>query len=320
MQAWAPWDGYGWLLDALEDRDGATALSYARRAYTLSPFDMYVVRTLADKLLARGDREEVRNIALSLASGAYPVLQLASELLLVRVEASEASFGAALGRARRAMRIDGSDSGWTRVQRLDIAWQALEITEILGRRATATIADEIFTQFLMPEPPPLDGAHLDVPLRIPAICARATGAVAVRCFARFRSLRDRLSGGILPETDGFTKGAEHYARGELHLAARAWSPLLKEPAVFAPLMFEPMATTFERVGQSDQVERLSAAAPDRSVEFHGASLGVVRAARSAARHGERDKARTLARLDAWSVADVPVPAVQEMRRLVASYR
>jgi hypothetical protein len=320
MQAWAPWDSYSWMLDAIGQRDGAAALAYARRAYTLSPLDMDVARTLADKLLARGAREEVRGIALSLASGGYPVHRVAGDLLLIRVDASEARFRAALGRARAAMQLTPQDSGWVPVQRLDIAWRALEIAEILGGAATAELADLIVERFLDPEPPPLDFAHFDVPLRIPAICARASAKVAGRCFARFRALRGRISGGILPETDAFADGAERYARGDFHGAARAWRPLLKAPAVFAAVMSEAMATTFERTGEVNLVERLLAAVPDTSAELNGASLTLVRAARWAARRGERDQARALAQqvIEAWSVADEPVPAVEEMRRLLAS--
>ena len=219
------------------------------------------------------------------------------------------------------MRIRPEDTGWVRVQRLDIAWHALEISEILGRPAAAKMAGEIFEQFLRPDPPPLDGAHLNVPLRLPAICARASASVASRCFDRFRALRDSLSGGILPETDAFTEGAERYVKGDLDGAARVWSPLLKDPAVFAQVMFEPMATAFDHARQPDQVERLTAAVSERSAEFHGATLAVVRAAREAARRDDQ-QARVLAgRIrEAWSVADVPVPAVEEMRRLEASLR
>ena len=320
MQAWEPWEGYGWLLDTLGRSDGATALAYVRRAYTLSPLDTYVAGALAERLLALGAREQVRGMALMLSSGGYPVHRVASDLLLVRVDASEARFRVALDRARRAMQIATDDAGWVRVQRLDIAWRALEITELLGGTATAELADLIVERFLDPEPPPLDGAYLEVSVRIPAICARASAEVAGRCFARFRALRNHLSGGILPETDAFTEGAERYTRGDFKGAARAWRPLLKEPAVFAAVMSEAMATTFERTGESNLVERLMAAVPDSSAEMHGASLAFVRAARWAARHGDRDKARILARkvIEAWSVADEPVPAVEEMRRLVAS--
>jgi serine/threonine protein kinase len=319
MQAWAPWDGYGWMFD---QNDGPTSLAYARRAYVLSPLDTQVASVLVDKLLAQGAREEARGIELSLESGRSPAHRLASESLRVRIDASEAKFRAALDRAQRVMQITPDDVGWVRVQRLDVAWRALELTEILGGAATAKTADLIVAQFLDPEPSPLDGGHFDVPLRIPSICARASAKVIGPCFARFRELRNHLSGGILPGVDNFTDGAERYAHGDFDGAARAWRPLLQHPATFAAVMFDAMAETFEHTGETYQVKRLIAAVPDTSAELNGASLAFVREARWAAGHGEPDKARALAQkvIDAWSVADETVPAVAEMQGLLASLR
>ncbi|WP_437896383.1 serine/threonine-protein kinase [Sorangium sp. So ce124] len=316
MQAWVPWNSYGWLFQAKVPGDKAAALVHARRAYVLSPLDTSVAGTLADQLLASGAREEARGIAVALATGGYPVHRVGSDLLLVRIEASEARFGAALARARRAMVVSGDDAGWLRVQRLEIAWRALQIALVLGRAPET--ADLLVERFLDPEPPPLDGAYLDVPLRLPAICAHASPAVSPRCFARFRELRQRLSYSALPDADAFTEGAERYAKGDPAGAARAFRPLLRTPGPFVEVLAEPMVETFERTGESELVARLEAAIADRSSELNGASLALVRAARRAARRGEDDRARELAKrvLDAWSVADETVPAVAEMRRLV----
>ncbi|WP_206079565.1 serine/threonine-protein kinase [Polyangium spumosum] len=316
MQAWVPWNSYGWLFQAKRPGDEATTLGYARRAYTLSPLDTSVAGTLADKLLASGAREEARGIALALATGGHPVHRVGSDLLLVRIEASEARFGAALARARRAMLVSPDDAGWLRVQRFDIGWRALQIALVLGR--AREMADFLVGHFLDPEPPPLDGAYLDVPLRLPAICAHASPAVSRRCFARIRELRPRLSYSALPDADAFTDGAERHANGDFAGAARAFRPLLRTPGPFVEVLAEPMVETFERMGENELVARLEAAIADRSSELNGASLARVRAARRAARRGENDRARQLAQqvLDAWSVADETVPVVAEMRRLV----
>ena len=317
MQAWEPWEGYGWLFQAKLPGDPARSLAYHRRAYLLSPFDTYVADELGGRLLASGAREEARGIALALSSGSYPVHRLEADLLLVRIEASEARFGAALARAMRAMVVDPGDAGWVRVQRLEIAWRALQIALVLGR--APAIADLITGRFLDPEPPPLDGAHLDVLLRLTAVCAYASPEVAPRCFTRFRALRGQLSGGILPDTDAFTEGAERYARGDFAAAARAFRPLVRQPGPFVEVLAEAMIETFERTGERDLVARLEAAIADRTAELNGASLAVVRAARRAAVAGDHAKARELARrvVDAWSVADEPVPVLAEMRQLAA---
>src|SRR6185503_13702785 len=149
-----------------------------------------VASTLAGQLLASGAREEARSVALTLATGDYPVQRVTSELLLVRIAASEASFAAALSQAEKSMVVSPDDVGWLRVQRFEIAWYALQIALILGR--AQVIADLVVERFLDPEPPPLDGAPIDVPLRLPAVCAYASPAVSRRCFTRFRELRQRL--------------------------------------------------------------------------------------------------------------------------------
>jgi hypothetical protein len=79
-----------------------------------------------------------------------------------------------------------------------------------------------------------------------------------------------------------------------------------------------MVETFEHTGERELVDRVEAAIVDRSAELNGASLALVRAARRAAKRGDAERARALAEkvVQAWSVADEPVPAVTEMRRLV----
>ncbi|AUX38976.1 uncharacterized protein SOCE26_003580 [Sorangium cellulosum] len=316
MQAWAPWDGYAWLLEEAGPGDAGRALAFARRAYALSPLDAYVADVLASRLLAGGARAEARGVALALAAGGYPSQKVESELLLLRVEASEARFGAALARARRAMIPAADDAGWVRVQRLEIAWRALELGLILGR--AGEIADAAVERLLDPEPPPLAGAHhIDVPLRIAALCAHATAAASRRCFARLRALRPRLSGGILPGTDAFTDGAERYARADYPEAARVWRPLLRDPGPFVAVMADAMVGVFERAGEAEPAARLEKAVAQGESQLGGASLATARAARRAARRGKLDEARALAKqvIEAWAIADEPVPAVDEMRRI-----
>ncbi|APR86550.1 Putative serine/threonine-protein kinase pknH [Minicystis rosea] len=320
MQAWTPWDGNAWIYQTSLPGDATTALAYARRAYVLTPSDAYVAGIFTDRLLAAGAREEARGVGLSLLGGNLPVERVEGALVLVRVEASEARFAAALARARRAMAITPEDVGWVRVQRLEIAWRAVEIAHVLGH--AAEVADFAVERFLDPDPPPLDGANITGPMRIPAICARASAPVARRCFARFRSLRERLAGGIIPETAAFAEGAERWVLGDFPGAARAFRPLLRNPGMFAALLPDVMEATFERTGETELVERLEAAALEGGAELHGASPAMARAARRAAAKGERERARSLAKkvIDAWSVADETVPAVEEMRRLLAELR
>jgi len=92
-QAWLPWDPNAWLASAIGRGNPKDAIAYARRAYALAPFDAYIVDTLAGKLLSQGEREEVRNVALTTSAGGYPVHSVESNLLFSRVDASVAHFG-----------------------------------------------------------------------------------------------------------------------------------------------------------------------------------------------------------------------------------
>jgi eukaryotic-like serine/threonine-protein kinase len=316
MQTWVPWDSAGWYMQATSPGDSNDALAYARRAYTLSLFDTTMADILADLLLRRGAREEARNVAVAVSAGGHPVHRLESDLLMVRVDASEARIHAALERALRAMRVSDEDAGWVRVIRFDMAWRAVQLAAILGRERE--IADLVIKQFIDPEPTQLDGNDMSVPMRIPAICVLASKDAGRRCFERFRALRGRLSGGILPETDAFVAGAERYAAGDLEGAAKAWRPFLRQPGIFASTLPDAMATAFERTGNTELVDRLQARAAEEANQFGGASLMMVGAARRAEARGNRERAVTLAKkvIAAWSVADETVPAVEEMRGLL----
>ncbi|MRG93058.1 serine/threonine-protein kinase [Polyangium spumosum] len=318
MQAWAPWEGYGWLLGALATEDAETSLVFARRAHVLSPFDTYVATVLADRLFSSGLREEVRGLALQVSTGGYPVHRVARDKWLVQVDASEARLSRALERARRVMGTEAEDAGWVRVERLQIAWRALEIGLLLGRGPE--VADDIVRVFLEPEPPPLDGAHLDVPLRLPAICARASRGVSRRCFDRFRSLKERLSGGLLPETDAFVAGAERYAEGDLAGAAQAFRPLVRAPGPFVAVMGEAMLEAFEHAGEDEIVGRLLEALEASEAKAAGARAWMAQAATRAARRGDRARAERFARrvIDAWAMADADVPLVRDMRALLTA--
>ncbi|WP_437590931.1 serine/threonine protein kinase [Sorangium sp. So ce1000] len=316
LQAWQPWNGTGWWMQGRGAKDPGAALAPLRRAYALTPFDTQVVDIFADKLLAAGNRDEARAVALATRSGGHPVHLVESELILLRVEASESNFASALAQARKAFETPGDGAGWVRAQRFEVAWRALELAGILGR--AAEVADLLVQRFLDPEPPPLDGSALAVPMRLPAVCALASPTVADRCFARFRALRGRLSGGITRATDDFMAGAERYVKGDFRGATRAWRPLLRGSAELASVMPDAMAEAFERVGDVALAEQVDAAAMARASEFNGATLAHARKARRAFALGDTATARSLAEkvVEAWSKADEAVPAVGERGRLL----
>jgi serine/threonine protein kinase len=311
MQAWVPWDANAWLFEGGEP---ARRRRFARRAYLLSPYDAYVADGLAGGLLTDGSSEEARAIASALVSGGRPVHEVGGNLLLLRVEASEARFGAALSRGLREMEPHREDAGWVRMQRLELAFRTLEVAEILGR--AGEVADAITRQFLLPEPSPVDPVYLTAPLRLAAVCALASKPVSGPCFDRLEALS--LTGQV-PESKLFTAGARRYAEGDLRGAASAWRSLLRSPETLPPGLAGPMTEVFEAVGEPALVERIDGLLADERGKYHGASLADVRAAKRAFRRGDQAKAQAESTrvLAAWELADDEVPAVGELRALLA---
>jgi hypothetical protein len=313
-RAWAPWDSYAWSLGADHATDDDVALSYARRAYALSPYDTYVAGRLADRLLRRGLRDETRAIAVSLGASDLPVHALLRELLEVRLDASMARFAAALAHAEAGLRVSAADHGWVRQQRLELAWRAVQIGSILGRGAE--LADRAFAEFLEPDALPIDGGHIDAPLWLAAICTYTSKAIAPRCFARLEEVLPRLAGGFVTSTAPFIAGARMYAAGDLVGAARAWRPLIAEASGHVQILSEAMVHAFAAIGEHEIVERIASASATQDLELHGASLTTVRAALAARARGDRTRAETLANrvLAAWSTADTEIPLLAELRR------
>ncbi|HEY0988900.1 MAG TPA: hypothetical protein VGD80_17655, partial [Kofleriaceae bacterium] len=317
MQAWVPWNSYAWLEPGFrsEDKDPA-ALPLLWRAHLLSPLDTLIADHLARALLVSGDAGAARGVAADLRNGDLPISRLQADLILVRVDASEAQFGPAFTEARKAGEISQADTGWMRAQRFEVAWQALELAVLLDR--SAEVADWIVARFFDPEPLLLDANLPFVPIRTPAICALASAPD--RCFARLRAVLPRLPGTITHDTNNFLVGAEAYARSNYREAARAWRPLLDGGEMLASALPGGMAKVFDETGAPDLAEQVDQQDMKRAGEFHGATLGHVRAARRAQRRGDVGRARTLAEqvVQAWSRAEGEPPAVAEMRQLLAT--
>jgi hypothetical protein len=316
MQAWVPWSSYAWLEPTFRlDVQNPATLRALRRAHALSPLDALIADVFARHLIASGDRAAARGVAADLRRGGLALHELGTYLISAHVDTSEARFGAALSSMLDASEISRSDVGWTRVQRFDAAWSALELAVLLGR--ARTVADLLVTRFIAPEQTVLDSNFPSVPLRVAGICMLASDPDS--CFARFRELRPQLAGAITRDTDDFLAGAESYAKQDYAGAARAWRPLAGGRLVLASVLPDAMADAFERAGSLDLAERVDQEIMKRSEELHGATLAHARAARRALARGERAKARELAEkvIAAWSIADEEPPELAAMHRLIA---
>ena len=315
MQAWQPWNSYAWLGPGFRAGADPAALRLARRARVLSPFDAYLAGTVATSLLAAGLREEASTVAAELRGGGLWLHRVESELILVRIEISQARFGQALEHAQRQGEPSSADLGWVRTQRFEIAWCALELAVLLGRGRE--LADWMVERFVDQDPPRLEPNFPAAPMRFAAICALASAPE--RCFARMHAGLPRLPGAVTAETAAFARGAECYAQRDYAGAAQAWRPLLGDTTAPSAPLPDAMVEAFERTGADNLAEQVDRAVMVRAGEFHGATLGHARSAARASARGDRDTARRLAEQvqRAWSVADEPPPALAEMRRLLA---
>ena len=127
--------------------------------------------------------------------------------------------------------------------------------------------------------------------------------------------------GLVPPP--YVDGCERFAQGDWKGAAVLWRPLLEGSGSVVRWLQAVAPIALDASGDTDLAERLDAQSIAQDLgDYHGASMAHVRSARRAAARGNRDTARKLARqvVDAWSVADVPVPAVAEMRALLAKLR
>lgn len=321
--AWLPEDSNAWNCLSMASRggDGALSLELMRRASLLSVDAPLFAATVATMLLSRGRREEARAVAAELLAGGPerglgPEIHarlIGGELVLAQVEASEAHFGAAAARAHRVL---FGLPAFGRLVTTDIYLLSflMDVSTLLGR---APESAEVFVRtFVDPDPPRLSPGRF-VPARVASACALAPAPAARRCFERLRALlaagffREQLPFGHL----AFIEGAEAFAEGDHAAAATAWQSLNN----VAPHGRSLLPVAFERAGDADLAEQIDGPAAALAGPFNGAGLAHLRSARRALARGDRPRAEALARriVDAWSAADVPVPAVAEMRSLLA---
>jgi tRNA A-37 threonylcarbamoyl transferase component Bud32 len=303
---WVPWDSYAWRFAARNAHDDRRARELAQRAYILSPLDTNIADDLSRALVRGGQIARTEVIARRLAGSPYPVHQVVASALTAQLDASEARFARALGVARAGMRPRPDDAGWVRAQRLDLAWRAVELANLLGR--AAEVADEAVAVFVAPAAPVLDWASLDTAREIAAICAYASPAVAERCFAALRAHG--------PVASEFTVGAARFAAGDLRAAAEAWQPLVRDSDERVDLLDEAMVRAFAAAGAPELALHIAARSAARAPLFAGATLAMARGAQVAAAHGDPAQARALAARvrAAWATADRRPPILDELPR------
>jgi len=314
--AWEPDNPMGWNSLGFMS-EGATPqkkLEFMRRAYALGPGFPLNASQLGRSLVLAGEREEARALAARLASGDAR-LHFVGEGLTVEVEASEGRLATALARAQKALltRPDfgGTEGGF-------MMWpDAAELAMVLGRQAE--LAEAFARAFVLVEPPRLR-PDPQTSEGVVLACALASPATAATCFARIRKLIEAgYFHGSFERTAPFLAGAERYAQRDYKGAAAAWRALANEPPSGRTWLI--LGDAFDRAGDPEIAERIDKQGPYMGL-IGGLSIAHLRMARRAAARGDAARARELAQkiVDAWGVADAPVPAVQEMRALLTRLR
>ena len=149
------------------------------------------------------------------------------------------------------------------------------------------------------------------------LCMRASGSVANRCLDRVEQLGRSGRNWWYEGGTALLQGARRYAAGDVRGAVSSWRPLVAGDNLEVVRLLPTEA--FELAGEHDLATRLDT----RKMPFTfiaGVSDAAPREAARAAKRGDGDRARELARavVQAWEVADVDVPSVARMRSLLGA--
>jgi hypothetical protein len=308
-QAWLPWD----IRPLRGQFSHDEVLAQLQRAYVVTPGDTSIADALVEVHLRDRDYSAASAIVSDIGASKLPLYELEEKLLSARINAAKARFDAAFTQLQDDHTTD-HDAGWMRAQRFDLAWSRLELAILLGKAGGA--ADAMVHSFLDAEPPRIDLKQSSVVRRLAALCVRSS--TPERCFQRLDSVLPRLLGVIDEQTKQFIAGARCYARHELEAAADQWQSV---PTLCTYLDAE-MVDAFEQTGKRDLADKVDDAATKRDWEYHGATLGDVRAARRARKQGHPERALELADkvITAWGEAQGHVPTLDEMRDLASQLR
>ena len=292
--AWSPWNSEVYCFAATRSNDPAKSVEYFRRTTLLATGTVWQ-EALAEFLVRDGGNDEAHAIAASLPGDAVQAY----------VDMGE---GKIVSATKRALEVQKSDDIY---QATYAAWVLGDMTLLTGKPNTGL--PELVTRLLDQHPERIHD-NLLAEINLSIACMSAPRDLAQHCLKRMRE----VSGGVVFFEPTFLDGADRYVAGDFAGAARAWRPLVARPDWHLVFMHDLLATAFERGGDPENAERID----ERFLKqkrFNGAEPAHVREALRAEKRGDFDKARALAKqvIDAWSVADTDVPAVAEMRKLVA---
>ncbi len=287
-----------------EDRD----VEQMRTAFYLKGGEIRTGVFLVDALLIEGRVEEARTIA-SRYIDDRPPSRAANAYVLARVEIHTGQLGAGVARLERAIaelpRLGGHEY---RLADWSLVHAALSYSEVIGEQRR--IANMLLERFILPTPAKISSG---APLWPALAAAHASPEVAKKAIKRIRELVATGELWPLPQTEGYLTGLEALHAGDARAAVEAWRPFVGAEVLGSFILTQP----FDEVGEI----ALASALDERVIEEAGHVLGMahVRQAKRAAARGDKATARKLAEtiVAAWTVADVKVSAVDDMRKLLS---
>ena len=304
--AWNPGFAVAWYETGELSSSPADKARSLRRAVVLQG-DMDYRVPLARALLDAGNVVEVRALAGSL--GDTEDNRLSRAYLLARLDAREAKLSAAFDRLKSAI-VDGDNL--LLQARASAIYQLVLLGRMLGRRAEW--ADESVKHFVLREGHASTALQSGWEWSAVLLCLEASPDVARPCVEALKQAGAKGEVAWAFGSRALLDGTRRYAAGEMGKAVATWRaglPDMSDLARFLPIV------VFDEAGDHALAERLDALAASDAF-YGGISEALPRMARRAFAAGDKAKARELAQkvVDAWATADVRLPIVDEMRKLL----
>lgn len=306
LLTWVPWEP---ATQQLRSRAGLTdpkARSRSvGRAYLLGQRGTYATARGLE-LLQQGNIESARGVS-----------ELARDSVLgVEILLAEAKYGQVVAEVPKLVAaLPADDENAALAFRL--AYAGVRAFTVLDR--PADFMKGVVERYVTSEPPHVvDGV---VPLvSLVTACCMSPRSIGKPCLDRVEQLRtESRIPTVFQGIDIVVRGGVRYAADDYTGAAKVWRTLLRQPGWVQDPLRDSMATAFDRAGEPDLADEVDAP-PVALVELpHTADLSWVRSARRAQKRGDTAKARRLAQavVDKWRFADEDIPAVREMKDLLA---
>ncbi len=307
MAAWQSWEpvSQSFRAAAFDPNDPRKRTTLFRRAYLLGQRG-YFANAYGSELLNIGDIAAARAVAE--ATG--------DDHLRMTILLAEAKYRAALEKVPVVLASLPADDA--------SAAPAFRIAQVGARSAMTLGAQADFVAALVDRYVASEPHHVVdgvVPfVSLVATCCIAPRPVGKRCIARLQQLRAEAKiPTIFNGVETVLAGAARFVEGDYAGAAKVWRTMLRAPGFIQDPLRDPMAIAFDRAGSpelGDEIDGPTVAYVDLQ---RTGELAWVRAAKRAEKRGDHERARKLAQasVDKWRFADEDIPAMGEMKQLLA---